>query len=242
LERDGVRLMYKQFAQYYDSIYKWKDYKAESEKIRVLINQYKISRGKDMLDVACGTGNHIQYLKKYFNITGVDLDKYMLGIAKKKFPGIKFFLGDMRAFKLNRQFDVIVCLFSAIGHLRTYANLEKTIKNFSRHLNHGGVMIVEPFVSPEHYIEGRIHAYNMNEPNLILTRMNKSERKGNIGVFNFHFLVGENGKIKYFTDKQYLGMFEPKKVLTIMRNIGLKSEFLKNGLMKNRGLYIGVKP
>lgn len=234
--------MYKQFAKYYDSIYKWKDYKAESVKIRALIKQFKTSRGKEMLDVACGTGNHIQYLKKYFHITGVDLDKDMLAIARKKFPDIKLIRGDMRTFKINAKFDIIICLFSAIGHLKTYSNLEKTIRTFSSHLKPGGVMIVEPFVSEEQFLEGLLHADYVKEPDLKITRMCISRRRGSIGIFDFHFLVGSNGRIKYFVDRQYLGMFNEKKVFSIMKNKGLKGKFLKNGLMKNRGLYIGIKP
>ena len=94
--------MYKQLAKYYDKIYSSKDYKSECEKIHTLIKEYKKSKGKEMLDVACGTGNHIQYLKKYYDITGIDLDKDMLKIAKKKFPGIKFHHGDMRIFNLKK--------------------------------------------------------------------------------------------------------------------------------------------
>ncbi len=194
-----------------------------------------------MLDVACGTGNHIQYLKRYFNITGVDLDKDMLGVARKKFTDIKFVLGDMRTFKLYKQFDVIICLFSAIGHLKTHANLAKTIKNFDKHLKPGGIMIIEPFVSEEQFREGNLHADYVREPDLKLVRMVISRKKGSIGFFDFHFLVGEKGKIKYFVDREYLGMFNEKKVLSMMKNTGLNAEFLEDGLMKNRGLYIGVK-
>jgi ubiquinone/menaquinone biosynthesis C-methylase UbiE len=195
-----------------------------------------------MLDVACGTGNHIQYLKKYFNITGIDIDKNMLRIARKKYNDVKFISGDMRTFKLNKKFDIIICLFSAIGHLKTYSNLEKTIRTFSSHLKPCGVMIVEPFVSEEQFLEGLLHADYVKEPDLKITRMCISKRKGSIGIFDFHFLVGSNGKIKYFVDRQYLGMFNEKKVFSIMKNKGLKGKFLKDGLMKNRGLYIGIKP
>lgn len=233
--------MYKQFAKYYDSIYRWKDYKSESVKLRKLIKKYKSSRGKEMLDVACGTGNHIQYLKKYFHITGIDIDKDMLGIARKKFPDVKFIRGDMRTFKINKQFDFIVCLFSAIGHLKTYSNLAKTVKNFANHLKSGGVMIVEPFVSEKQFLEGFLHADYVREPDLKLVRMVISRKRGSIGILDFHFLVGEKGKIKYFVDRQYLGMFKKKKVLSMMKNTDLKSVFLEDGLMKNRGLYIGIK-
>jgi ubiquinone/menaquinone biosynthesis C-methylase UbiE len=194
-----------------------------------------------MLDVACGTGNHIVYLKKYFNISGVDIDKDMLRIARKKLPGTKFIRGDMRTFKPNELFDVIVCLFSAIGHLKTYTNLEKTIKNFSGHLKTGGIMIIEPFVTPEKYLEKNLYVDFIREPDLKLARMSISKRKGNIAVLEFHFLVGEKEKIRYFIDRQFLGMFEKKKVLSMIKVAGLKSKFLKNGLMKSRGLYIGIK-
>ncbi len=232
--------MYKQFAKYYDSIYKWKDYKADSIKLRVLIKKYKTSRGKELLDVACGTGNHIQYLKRYFNITGIDIDIDMLRIARKKLPDIKFIRGDMRTFKLNREFDVILCLFSAIGHLKTYENLEKTIRNFSLHLKQGGLMIVEPFLLPEVFINNILDAYVIDEPGLKLTRMNRSKRRGNIAIYDFHFLVGEKGKIRYFVQNIELGMFESGKVLKMMKNAGLKAKFLRKKT-EYRGRYIAIK-
>lgn len=236
-----MKPIYKKFAQYYDSIYSWKDYKAESEKIRSLTKKYKTSRGREMLDVACGTGNHIQYMKKYFKITGIDLDKDMLRIARKKFPDVKFVRGDMKTFLLNKQFDVIVCLFSSIAHLKTYNNLEKTIRNFSRHLKSGGVVIIEPFVSPELYIDNILDAYTVDMPDLKLTRMNRSKRKGNIAIYDFHFLVGERGRIRYFVDVMKLGMFESSRVLKIMKNAGLNAKFFKKR-KEYRGRYIGVKP
>lgn len=69
-----------------------------------MIKNYKKSDGNEMLDVACGTGSHIPYLKDQFNITGLDLDKDMLNEAGKKLPGIKFVTGDMRTFKLKKKF------------------------------------------------------------------------------------------------------------------------------------------
>jgi len=165
----------------------------------------------------------------------------MLRIARKKFPDVKFVRGDMKTFLLNKQFDVIVCLFSSIAHLKTYNNLEKTIRNFSRHLKSGGVVIIEPFVSPELYIDNILDAYTVDMPDLKLTRMNRSKRKGNIAIYDFHFLVGERGRIRYFVDVMKLGMFESSRVLKIMKNAGLNAKFFKKR-KEYRGRYIGVKP
>lgn len=233
--------MYKQLAKYYDKIYQWKDYKTECEKIHSLIKKYKKTPGKEMLDVACGTGNHIQYLKKYYDITGLDLDKDMLKIAKKKFPGVKFHNGDMRNFDLGKKYDVIVCLFSAIAHLTTQADLRKAIKTLTSHLMKGGVMILEGFVTPDAFTPGLVHAVTVNEPELKICRMNITKRKNNIAIIKFHVLVADSKGVEYITEDHQLAMYEHKEFLGAMKSGGLKSMYLKNGLMKNRGLYIGIR-
>lgn len=233
--------MYKQFAKYYDSIYGRKDYRRETESIREIVRKYKTSRGRDLLDAACGTGNHIQFLKKYFNVTGLDLDKDMLKIARKKLPDVKFIRGDMRNFHLSKKFDIIVCLFSAIAHVKTYTGLEKTFRNFFRHLKLGGVMIVEPFAQKKHFLVNQSHAAYVNKPDLKLARICVTKRRGNIAAFDFHFLVADKTRVSYFIDRQDLGMFETKAALKIMKRIGFKAKILKGGIMKHRETYLGIK-
>jgi hypothetical protein len=56
-------------------------------------------------------------------------------------------------------------------------------------------------------------------------------------------LVAERNKnVNYFFDKHELGLFEIDKTLTIMKKAGFQAKFLKKGIMKNRGLLVGVKP
>ncbi|MFX1344099.1 MAG: methyltransferase domain-containing protein, partial [Promethearchaeota archaeon] len=73
--------MYKELAKYYDLIYSWKDYRKETNKIEKLIKKYKKSDGNKLLDVACGTGKHVEYLKENFSCTGIDLNVEMINIA-----------------------------------------------------------------------------------------------------------------------------------------------------------------
>ena len=42
-------------------------------------------------------------------------------------------------------------------------------------------------------------------------------------------------------DIHELGLFEHDKTIEIMKKANFESEFLKDGLMKDRGLFIGVK-
>ena len=121
----------------------------QTKKIIELINKHKKSKGKELLDVACGTGTHISLLKKKFNCTGVDLNEDMLRVARKKVRGVVFRKADMASFSLNKKFDVITCLFSAIGHLKTDRQIERAIESFSRHLKQGGVLVIEPWITKE---------------------------------------------------------------------------------------------
>jgi ubiquinone/menaquinone biosynthesis C-methylase UbiE len=233
--------MYRELAKYYDKIYYWKDYKTESQKLRRLIQKYKRSAGRKMLDVACGTGSHIRYLKRHYNITGVDLNREMLKIAKSKLPKTHFIQGDMRKFRLNETFDVIVCLFAAIAYMPTISDLQKAIQNFYAHLRPGSVVIIEPFISPDRYRKNFLEAIFINNPDLKMTRMALSKRKGSIFIFDRHFLIMTKSGVKYANEIDYVKMYTVEQYLHCMRNAGLKAKFLKNGLMKDRGLYIGTK-
>ena len=131
--------MYMQFANYYDEIYHFKNYQEEVEKIETLIQLHKKSSGNYLLDVACGTGNHIAYLKQHYTVEGLDFSPEMLRIARKKHPEVVFHRGDMTSFKLNHRFDIITCLFSAIGHVKIKARMRRAVRNMASHIQRGGV-------------------------------------------------------------------------------------------------------
>ena len=142
--------MYNRSAMIYDAIYhsQGKDYAAEAQKICALIQQYKKSEGKSFLDLACGTGNHIVYLQEKFELEGLDNSREMIEIAQQKFPDLPFHLADMVDFEIDRRFDVIICLFSAIGYVATLPRLRQALNTIYRHIKPGGVTIIEPWFGP----------------------------------------------------------------------------------------------
>jgi ubiquinone/menaquinone biosynthesis C-methylase UbiE len=232
---------YTKLAQYYDLSYDWKDYSKESKKIHQLIQKYKQTKGNQLLDVACGTGNHIKYLKRDYNITGYDLNKEMLAIAKQKFSDIRFIQGDMTSFNFKKKFDVVTCLFSSIAYTKTYRNLEKTLSCFYNHLKSGGVTIIEPFLSPQIYQQGYQRIKCVDKPGIRLARIDISKKRGNTAILDINFLVSTKKKVEHIKDIHKLGLFDTDKFLSIMKNQGFQAKYLKRGLMKGRGLYIGVK-
>jgi ubiquinone/menaquinone biosynthesis C-methylase UbiE len=234
--------MYKELAKYYDLIYSWKNYKKEANQINKLIKKYKNSDGNKLLDVACGTGKHLQYFKNKFSCTGIDLNDEMLKVAKTNVSDVSFTQADMITFDLRNIFDVIICLFSSIGYVKTYDNLEKTIVNFSKHLKSGGIVIIEPWFTKSSYWVGIPGMTTYNGEDIKIARVNTTSLQSNISIMEMHYLIAEKNKeVIYFVDKHELGLFETDKFLEIMNNAGMESDFLKDGLMKDRGLYIGIK-
>ncbi|HSB00074.1 MAG TPA: class I SAM-dependent methyltransferase, partial [Anaerolineales bacterium] len=211
--------MFSKSAQYYDEIYASvdKDYAAEAAKTHAIIKKYKRTKGKSLLDVACGTGTHAGYLSKYYQVEGLDLDAGLLAVAKKKHPQIRFRHGDMTNFDLGRQFDAVVCLFSSIAYVKTKARLHKALKAMSRHVLPGGVLIVEPWFSAKQWHPGRASLTQVNKPDLKIVRMSYSGQRGRLSLIEFQYLVGTPKGIEHsveihelglFTQQEYLGAFK----------------------------------
>ena len=234
--------LYKELAKYYDLIYAFKDYKKEAVRIKALVSKYRKSEGKELLDVACGTGHHLEYLKDEFSCMGVDISNKILEVARKNVKGVVFKQADMTTLNLGREFDVITCLFSSIGYVKTCKNLRKTIRNFSKHLKKGGVVLIEPWHTKLTYIPSSPHMETYDGKEIKIARLNVSELIGSLSVMDMHYLIAERAKgVKHFVDRHELGLFEVDETLRIMKEAGLQSKFLKRGLMQKRGVFVGVK-
>ncbi|HUI87998.1 MAG TPA: class I SAM-dependent methyltransferase [Anaerolineales bacterium] len=234
--------MYNRSAILYDAIYRaqGKDYAAEAQKICGLIQQFKRSNGESLLDVACGTGNHLKYLQQGFEADGLDSSEEMLNVARNKLPGLHFHRADMADFELGRSFDVIVCLFSAIGYVQTCPRLRQTIQTIAKHLCSGGVTIIEPWFGPGDLDAGTIHATFVDEPELKVARMNRNRVQGILSYLDFHYMVATPEGVQYFTETHALGLFSHDEYLQAFKDAGLNVVHDKEGL-DGRGLYIGVK-
>jgi ubiquinone/menaquinone biosynthesis C-methylase UbiE len=229
--------------QYYDDIYgtMGKDYSAEADKLHEFIQKYKRSDGNLLLDVACGTGTHAGLLREHYNVEGTDFNADMLKVARKKHPGLRFTRADMRELDLGRQFDVLTCLFSAIGYMKTKTDLQKAIKSMSRHLRPGGVLLVEPWFTPEQWYLGHVSTILVDKLDTKIFRMSYSGIKGKVSLLDFHYLIGTPKGIKHLVEHHEFGLFSQAEYMTAFTKAGLDVIHDPEGV-DGRGLYIGIKP
>ena len=233
--------MFTKSEAFYDAVYGFKDYGSEVERIASLVEARRGVRGGALLDVACGTGGHVAYLRERFDVEGLDLDPEMVEVARHKHPGTRFHVGDMVDFDLGKRFDVVTCLFSSIGYVKTVPRLRAAIANMARHLTAGGVLLVEPWFTPETYHSRKVHATFVDQPDLKIARVNVSAVEGRISVIDFHYLVGTPDGVDSFVERHELAMFTWDEYEEAFRSAGLAVERLSEGLAGDgeRGLLIG---
>lgn len=232
--------MFEKSQRFYDAIYGWKDYADESERLVRLIRE-RAPGARTLLDVACGTGKHLEHLKTEFEVEGLDLDEEMLEIARTRNPDVRFHVGSMLEFDLGRRFDVVACLFSSIAYMRTPENLDRAVATMAGHLQPGGLLVVEPFFTPDTWEPGQPRSLFVDQENLKIARMDVPGADGNVAIIDFHYLVGTPEGIEHFTEQHELGLFTDEEYRGSLAAAGLVVEHDPEGLF-GRGLFIGSKP
>lgn len=235
--------MMRRSAKYYDKIYAaaGKNYAAEAGTIHELVAKHKLSPGRALLDVGCGTGGHMQYLQEWFAVEGLDVDADMLAIAALKCPAIKLHRANMVDFTLAREFDIVICMFSAVGYATPLAHMRQAVARMARHLAPGGVLILEPWLTPDMWQAGFVDLTCIDEPDLKLARVGTSTRDGATSVLRMDYLLGTPDGAEYFSEIHELGLYTREEYASAVRDSGLDVNFDSTGPM-GRGLYTCVKP
>lgn len=106
----------------------------------------QLPSGAKILDVPCGVGRHsLQFARRGYQVTGIDISSACLSIAKKRFAhrNIKYQIGDMsdlRAFK--GKFDCVLNLFTSFGYFHTDKENENVLREMYRALKPGGKLVL----------------------------------------------------------------------------------------------------
>jgi SAM-dependent methyltransferase len=225
-------------ADIYDAVYSFKDYAAEAERVHELI-QARTPGASTLLDVACGTGKHLEQLARWYEVEGLDLNVEFVTIARDRLgDGANIHLADMTSFDLARGFDAVTCLFSSIGYVGTEERLDAAVAAMARHLRPGGTLVVEPWVTPESWVVGRPHLLTVDEPELKIARANVSGRDGDLAILAFEYLVATPEGTSHFTERHEAALFTDAQYRQAFARAGLSVELDEHGLI-GRGLYLG---
>ena len=144
--------LYKYSAELFDVRYAQKDYTSEAAVFSKLLDQIHPSAAT-LLDIACGTGRHLEHLRSRYQVEGLDLYPKILEIAKTRLIDVPLHQADMTNFDLGRSFDVVTSFFASITYVGSLDKLRDAISCMAKHLSPSGILFIEPWLTPAAYRE-----------------------------------------------------------------------------------------
>jgi SAM-dependent methyltransferase len=227
----------------YDLLYnRIKDYGGEAERLTELVRARR-PNARTLLDVGCGSGNHLVHLAKEFAVEGVESSPAMAAAARRKLGNASIHEADMRGFALGRRFDSVVSLFSSIGYMLTVDDLTAAVRAMADHLEPGGVLVVEPWFDRERWDEleeGNVGINLVQPEREVLVRMVRSSSRGRISHMEMHYLYGTPTGIRHIVEHHDLGLFAAGEYEAAFDAAGVTVERMEPGF-SGRGLYVGVR-
>ncbi len=204
------------------------EYREESERIKKIILKYSKIRVKTLLNLGCGGGHVDSVLKKYFTITGVDVSKNMLTLAKNLNPQVTYLYGDMRRIRLKKTFDAVL-IHDSINYMLTKRELKAAFKTAFVHLKPGGILctFVEEY---DKLKQNRVHFSTHKKGNIEITFIEHyydSNPRDTTYEATFIYLIRRNKKLTIYTDRHLGGIFKLSTWLKALREVGFKVKVSK---------------
>ena len=143
----------------------------------------------------------------------------------------------MSNFRLPDRYDAILCLFSSIGYLKTLDRVTQALRCFRKHLEPDGVVIVEPWFTPDKMSPGHHSSRAAAAPGVRVQRLGTTEVAGRLSRLRFEYTIETVDGIRHATEVHELGLFTVEEMLSAFHAAGLSAEHEPSGLA-GRGLYV----
>jgi SAM-dependent methyltransferase len=233
--------MFDRTAHVYDLLYSFKDYDAEAAALAELITARRPG-ARSLLDVACGTGRHLELLRATFpDVAGVDMEPGLLEIARERLPGVPLVGADMRSFDLGRRFDGVTCLFSSVGYLADARELDAAVARMAAHLEPGGVLVVDGWVKPEAWLPGvNVHALAESAADVAAARVTRSWRVEGRSYLDMRYLIATPDGFDEEREEHVLTLFTDDEYRAAFRAAGLEPEVVASPMGADRDRYVAV--
>lgn len=219
--------IFSDYANYYNLLYKDKNYEAESKYIVNLISQFQRLKSQTLLDVGCGTGQHAFCFAKHgYHVVGIDNSVDMISIAKGSNTSIDFLNVNAVSFNLERKFDVVSSLFHVASYQTSEAEINGYFSSISKHLNKNGLFIFDFWYGPAVLTDKPVvRIKKLESDSLLVTRISEpklyvNDNKVNI---NFHIFIKDKlkGTISEIEEHHSMRYFFLSEIIGLLGSNGL---------------------
>ncbi len=132
---------------YYHILYGHRDMQEAEFFLRNFVHKFNPPAQAKMVDLACGKGRHSIFLNSLgFDVTGVDLSKHSISLAKEfENESLKFEVSDLRSLSVAGPFDYALNLFTSFAYFDDLATDEKVLLEIKKVLKPNGMLLIDFF-------------------------------------------------------------------------------------------------
>ena len=223
--------LYHQLAEYYFAIES--NNRNIFDDIDLIRSQVSDIKHPKLLDLGCGTGEHLEPLAKSgFICTGIDSSEDMIRIGHSRFPEkIEFIRADMREISYNEEFDIIISLFGSMNYLISDDDVNRVFSNIYSALKKNSTALLEIWNSypislikekPVSKVSITKYSGTSIERERGFNLMDDETGKTIVEVDYRYILKGNHAHHDVFTDKHIMRSFTPEEINPFIVNNGLK--------------------
>jgi ubiquinone/menaquinone biosynthesis C-methylase UbiE len=228
-----VNKQFNQYAQIYDELFSAAmDYKEEVEFYDKILRENKC---KKILEVGCGAGNRGKFfIQKGYEYTGLDISEGMLGLARKKYPELKFVQGDVRRLTLDEKFNAIIFIGKGSVYLTSDNEFISALKSMKKLVGRG-VIIIDgfdaDFIIPN-FKQNISWSKKIGDRKIIRQSLNKLNPKyKNSWDRKLTYIVKDKDEnVKKYTDSALIRSFSGNELTKLFSAAGISdTQVLHNG-------------
>ncbi len=204
----------------YLKVYRHRDQKEANELVQLVIDNIDVSKVKNVLDMAAGSGRHaVIFAKKGLNVTAVDLSENLISVGKKNAESenvkIEFVHSDIRRFDPNIKYHLILNLFTSIGYFEKDEENYFILNKAYNLLENNGYFVLDYF--NKSFVENNLVPSTVDEfDGSVITQNRFIEGERIIKEIT----IDNKGKInKYF---ESVRMFSKDELINMLQKLGFR--------------------
>lgn len=220
-----MTIPFKDYAPYYDLLYRDKDYSGEAQFVTRLLERFlgQPAERTSLLDLACGTGRHACELAQMgFRVEGSDISSDMVTVARESAARLAlpicFYNESFQSCdRIGQTYDTVIAMFSAINYLTSYQDLARSLKNIRYLLREGGMFCFDFWNGNavlKNYSPVRVRRVENGEDVVIRTSHTTLNQISQIATIVFDFMLIRSGRVlAEFSETHYVRYFFPQEMM-----------------------------
>ncbi len=205
--------MYSEFSNVYDNLMYDFNYSEAFEFIsRNLL-------GKDVLEMACGTGNLTTLLEVDYNVDAFDNSVDMLSIARNKLQ-CNLYMLDMRKFSMGKVYDGVLCICDSLNYILEIDEMEKVFENVYHHLKEDGVFIFDMNTEYNFINNFGDNIYKDEVDNVFYVWENFYNGEEKLNYYNIDFFLKENSLYRRFSEEHIEKSYSVNEINDLLLKVG----------------------